>query len=164
MILNLKEVFLQEGSKKAFEYSFSMSDIDISGVYPFVSPIMVKGEASNRAGLVDVNFDVSFTYNRPCDRCFKDVSRELNYQFNHRLVVSLQGDDNDDYIEVPDYTLDVDNCVQTDIILTLPVKFLCKEDCKGICPKCGKDLNDGECGCQTEEIDPRLEVLKELLK
>lgn len=100
MILNLKEVFLQEGSKKAFEYSFSMSDIDISGVYPFVSPIMVKGEALNRAGLVDVNFDVSFTYNRPCDRCFKDVSRELNYQFNHRLVVSLQGDDNDDYIEV----------------------------------------------------------------
>ena len=87
MILNLKEVFLQEGSKKAFEYSFSMSDIDISGVYPFVSPIMVKGEALNRAGLVDVNFDVSFTYNRPCDRCFKDVSRELNYQFNHRLVV-----------------------------------------------------------------------------
>ena len=75
MILNLKEVFLQEGSKKAFEYSFSMSDIDISGVYPFVSPIMVKGEALNRAGLVDVNFDVSFTYNRPCDRCFKDVSR-----------------------------------------------------------------------------------------
>lgn len=79
-------------------------------------------------------------------------------------MVSLQGDDNDDYIEVPDYTLDVDNCVQTDIILNLPVKFLCKEDCKGICPKCGKDLNDGECGCQTEEIDPRLEVLKELLK
>ena len=164
MILNLKEVFLQEGSKKAFEYSFSMSDIDISGVYPFVSPIMVKGEALNRAGLVDVNFDVSFTYNRPCDRCFKDVSRELNYQFNHRLVDSLQGDDNDDYIEVPDYTLDVDNCVQTDIILNLPVKFLCKADCKGICPKCGKDLNDGECDCQAEEIDPRLEVLKELLK
>lgn len=73
MILNLKEVFLQEGSKKAFEYSFSMSDIDISGVYPFVSPIMVKGEALNRAGLVDVNFDVSL----PTTVLVTDVLRML---------------------------------------------------------------------------------------
>lgn len=164
MILNLKDVFLKENSKQEFQHTFSMSDIDISGVYPFVSPVMVKGEAQNTAGLVDIVFDVSLTYSRPCDRCYKDVARELNYQFNHRLVVSLAGDDNDDYIETPDYTLDVDQLIRSDIILNLPIKFLCKEDCKGICPKCGKDLNTGDCNCSNEEIDPRLEVLKSLLK
>ncbi|MCH5202840.1 MAG: DUF177 domain-containing protein [Oscillospiraceae bacterium] len=164
MILELKNVFLNEGSKKNFEYSFSMSDIDINGDYPFVSPVMVKGEAQNRAGLVDISFDVSFTYKRPCDRCFVDATRSLNYRFAHRLVSSLAGGENDDYIEVPDYTLDIDELVASDIILDLPVKFLCKDDCKGICYKCGKNLNHGECDCSYEEIDPRLEALKELLK
>ncbi len=164
MILELKDVFLNEGSKKNFEYSFSMSDIDINGDYPFVSPVMVKGEAHNRAGLVDIIFDVTFTYNRPCDRCCSDVSRSLNYQFIHRLAVSLEGGENDDYIEVPDYTLDIDRLVMSDIILNLPIKFLCREDCKGVCPKCGKNLNDGDCSCSNDEIDPRLEALKELLQ
>ena len=163
MILNLKSVFLEENSKKDFECSLSMSDIDIGGVFPFVSPVMVKGEAVNKAGLVDIYFDVTFTYCGPCDRCYKEVSRVLNYQFSHRLVVSLEGDDNDDYIETPDFTLDVDELIRSDIILNLPVKYLCNEDCRGICPKCGKDLNEGPCDCQPE-ADPRLAVLKQLLK
>jgi uncharacterized protein len=164
MILDLKSVFLEEGSKKTIEYSFSMDNTEVGGVYPFVSPIMVKGEAQNRAGLVDIVFDVSFTYKRPCDRCNKEVERSLNYQFDHRLAVSLEGDENDDYIEVPDHTLNIDELVSTDVILNLPVKFLCKEDCKGICFKCGKNLNEGDCNCSEKEIDPRLEALKELLK
>lgn len=164
MFLNLKDVFLTEGSKKEFELSFSMSDVDISGVFPFDSPVMVKGVALNKAGLIDIDFDITFTYSRPCDRCFEDTSRQLNYQFSHRLIDSLSGSDNDDYIEIPDYTLDVDELVQSDIILNLPVKFLCREDCKGICPKCGKNLNTGDCDCKAKDIDPRLEALKELLK
>lgn len=164
MILELKDVFLTEGFVMNIDYSFSMSDIEISGVYPFASPVMVKGRAQNRAGLVDIAFDVSFTYKRPCDRCDKETDRILNYQFDHRLAVSLEGDENDDYIEVPDHTLDVDELVSTDIILNLPVKFLCKDTCKGICYKCGQNLNEGDCNCSDIEIDPRLEALKELLK
>ncbi len=163
MTLDLREVFLQEGSVKNFEYSFSMSDIEIGGVYPFASPIMVKGEASNSAGLVDIVFDVNFVYRRPCDRCMDDVERSLNYRLVHRLAVSLQGDENDDYIEVPDYTLDADELITADIILDLPAKYLCREDCRGLCPVCGANLNESECGCYGEETDPRLAALKNLL-
>ncbi|MGB9809870.1 MAG: YceD family protein, partial [Caldanaerobacter sp.] len=50
------------------------------------------------------------------------------------------------------------------VILSLPMKFLCKEDCKGLCPICGTNLNYGSCSCKREDIDPRLEVLSKLLQ
>ena len=59
--------------------------------------------------------------------------------------------------------MDLDELIRTDILLELPTKFLCKEDCKGLCPTCGKNLNEGACNCQTHQIDPRLEVLKQLI-
>lgn len=69
----------------------------------------------------------------------------------------------EDYIETPDYKLELDEVVKTDIILELPAKFLCSEDCKGLCMKCGKNLNEGDCGCDKGSVDPRLEILKQLI-
>ena len=58
-------------------------------------------------------------------------------------------EDSGEYIQVDDYKLDLDELIRTDILLELPTKFLCKEDCKGLCPTCGKNLNEGACDCQT---------------
>ena len=82
----------------------------------------------------------------------------------HVLVTSLNQEDNDEFILVEDMHLDVSELAESDIILALPSKFLCKQDCRGLCPRCGKDLNDGDCDCDTREIDPRLESLKQLLE
>jgi uncharacterized protein len=56
----------------------------------------------------------------------------------------------------------LDEIVTEDVFLNLPAKFLCSDDCKGMCFKCGKDLNSGSCSCE-KDIDPRLEALKQLL-
>ena len=77
--------------------------------------------------------------------------------------MSLNEEDNDSYIEVQDYQLDLDELIRADILLELPTKFLCSPDCKGLCPKCGRNLNEGPCGCNTHQMDPRLEVLKKLI-
>ena len=77
--------------------------------------------------------------------------------------MELSEESGDDYIEAPDYKLDTDALLRDDILLELPSKFLCKESCKGLCPKCGKNLNEGPCNCNTNETDPRLAVLKQLL-
>lgn len=69
----------------------------------------------------------------------------------------------EDYLVLPDGALDLDEVCEGDIFLELPSKFLCRPDCKGLCPVCGKDLNEGQCQCDTKRIDPRLEVLKKLL-
>ena len=81
------------------------------------------------------------------------------------LVRELSDEENDDgeFVVVPDETLDVDQLVTEDILLDLPSKFLCSPNCRGLCPRCGKDLNEGDCGCEREDVDPRLAVLKELL-
>ncbi|MGN1051686.1 MAG: YceD family protein [Acutalibacteraceae bacterium] len=163
MQVNLKDVFLTEGSKKELAYSFSMNDISLDGFYPFREPVMVKALFENHASLVEAVFDASFKYFRPCDRCCEDVEKTFNFSFTHRLVVSLEGDGNDEYIETPDFTLDIDELVISDIILSLPSRFLCSDDCKGICPNCGKNLNLGDCDCNNKYVDPRLEKLKELL-
>ena len=59
--------------------------------------------------------------------------------------------------------LEVDELVYTEVILNLPSKHLCKADCKGLCFKCGKNLNEGDCGCKSDEPDPRFAKLRELL-
>ncbi|MEE1076637.1 MAG: DUF177 domain-containing protein [Acutalibacteraceae bacterium] len=164
MILDLKSIFVNEGSSLHRNHSLSMADIKTDGYSPFVSPVEVDIQAENRAGLVKLSLATSFNYQKPCDRCGADVTKCISYQFEHYLVTSLSGDQNDDYIETPDHTIDVDELVVTDILLELPSKHLCSDDCKGLCPKCGANLNEVDCGCDTSITDPRLEVLKQLLE
>ncbi|MCL6560327.1 MAG: DUF177 domain-containing protein, partial [Firmicutes bacterium] len=60
--------------------------------------------------------------------------------------------------------LDVTPEVLKSIILALPMKAVCREECPGLCPGCGRNLNEGRCGCVNEDIDPRLSVLKDFFK
>ncbi len=164
MLLSLKDIFVNDGMKTHESYSISMADIDIDGIYPFTSSVSIDATVENRTGLVTLDIDVEYDYLRPCDRCYTDVKKHMSCSFSHRLTESLQGDYNDEYIEITDYKLDLDELVISDILLSLPSKYLCKGDCQGLCQKCGHNLNLGDCSCQKHEIDPRLEALKELLE
>ncbi len=163
MLLQLKDVFLSEGTRQRFDYSLPMSDFEYNGDYPFKSPVEISAEASNRAGLVELKIKAVFDYTTRCDRCFEDLTKHMEQIFVHGLATSLIDDENDDYIETPDYTLELDEVVISDILLNLPSKMLCREDCRGLCPKCGKNLNNGDCGCDTQQVDSRLEILKQLI-
>ena len=163
MILGLKDVFLSEGTSKSLSYTLDLSSVELYSERPFVSPVRVEARAYNSAGLVELELSLSYEYSAPCDRCGTKVVRVFNREFSHHLAVSLNSDENDDYIETPDFTLELDDLVRADIILDLPSKFLCCDDCKGLCSICGKNLNKGGCSCNKTRIDPRLEVLKQLL-
>ena len=163
MLLQLKKVFLNDGSRLEFDYSLPMQDCDINGDYPFKSPVRVTAVAVNRAGLVELNVNAVFDYTTRCDRCFDNIVKHMELSFTHGLAVELIDDENDDYIETPDYVLELDEVVVADILLNLPSKFLCRDDCKGLCPDCGANLNDGDCGCKAAQVDPRLEALKQLI-
>lgn len=163
MLLELKNVFLNEGEKLSCNYELSMQDICLDGIYPFKTPVKVYSCAENKTGLVDLTIRTDFEYSRPCDRCYKQLKRKMSYTFSHRLAVSLMGDGDDDYIETPDYKLELDPLVISDILLELPGKYLCSENCKGLCQQCGKNLNEGDCGCNKNQVDPRLEILKQLI-
>ncbi len=163
MLFELKSVFMNEGEVKQTQYELDMAEIDVDGVFPFKTPICVSAAAENRASLVTVYLDLSFDYTRSCDRCGEDFTRQMKMRFAHRLVQTLADDGNDDYIETPDFTLELDEIVVSDILLSLPSKNLCRDDCKGLCQICGKNLNCGDCSCDKRQIDSRLEVLKQFM-
>ena len=163
MLLELKKVFLTEDENLNAEYELDLHELDFNGTRPLKTPVRVSANAVNRAGVVNLAVTAKFGYTAPCDRCGEETITPFCYGFNHTLVQSLAGENEGDYIETPDFTLDLDELVTTDILLELPLKHLCREDCKGLCPKCGKNLNSGSCGCDLKEIDPRFEALKDLL-
>lgn len=163
MILNLKDVFLNDGEKIKASFMVELTPISLDGIYPFDSDASVDATAENKLGFVSLTLDTSFVYSRPCDRCGKAMKKEQKFSFNHRLVAGLSDSEDDDYIEVPDFELELDDLVVSDILLDLPGKYLCSEDCKGLCPDCGCNLNDTECSCRKGNVDPRLEILKQLI-
>lgn len=163
MLLDLKELFVSDGASKDVSYTLSLSDVEIAGEHPFNSPVEIHAHAENKAGMVTLELDTAFDYLTACDRCLVPIERRFEYRFNHKIIQNLEEDFNDDYIEAPDFTVDIDELISSDILLELPTKFLCRGDCQGLCQKCGHNLNLGDCGCDKMEIDPRLEALKELL-
>lgn len=162
MILELQNLFQNTGEQLPFDTDFDFTQVEWGGGYPFVSSVHVEGLFRNEAGVVSVDMRVTFHFFAPCDRCMTDVDREYDFRFQHLLADHLNDEDNDDFLLVEDMRLDLEDFVREDIFLSLPTKFLCKEDCKGLCPQCGKNLNGGSCSC-TKPIDPRLEVLRQLL-
>ncbi|MDP4120237.1 MAG: DUF177 domain-containing protein [Bacillota bacterium] len=163
MVLELKKVFLCDGEKQNINCSVNLNDFDLNGEYPFVSPVSVSGCVQNRSGIVQLTMNVVFEFKSNCDRCQKEIRKEYHEAFSHYLSEALSDNHSEEYIEAPDFQLDLDELVKSDILLNLPHKFLCKDDCKGLCMNCGKDLNEGSCDCNRQNIDPRLEKLQQLI-
>ncbi len=162
MILDLEPIFNNEGLVKEINYELDLSGEELNAVKPFTTPVRVSGTVSNSTGIVELKAKAEAVLELDCDRCAKPIKVPVTTDINHTLVTSLNDETNDELVLVNELRFELDELVTEDVFLELPVKFLCREDCKGICPKCGKDLNDGECSCE-KEIDPRLAVLKQLM-
>ncbi len=163
MILDLKRIFATENSVLDIEHSLDMSDVDFYGNYPLKTPIKVTGSVSNKASVVSLKLTIEYVFAADCDRCGVFAQHNHTVYVDKLLATAIERQESDTIITVPDMKFDVDEFVYSEVILDLPSKHLCKEDCKGICFKCGKNLNEGECGCDTREVDPRLAKLMELL-
>ena len=164
MIIDLKSIFVNENSSLPLDYSLDMSDFEHSGLFPLKKPVSIKAAISNKASLVRFLAQIVFEFSAPCDRCGKPTASVVKIEVDKILATSIEGDDSDTILLVSDMKLDVDDFIYTETVVNLPMKHLCREDCKGVCPKCGKDLNDGKCDCPEKEIDPRLSVLAQLLE
>ena len=163
MILDLKRIFATDNSVLEIDHTLDMSEVDFFGNYPLKTPVIIKGSVSNRASVVSLNLNIEYTFAAPCDRCGVFAQHNHTVIVDKLLATAIERQESDTIITVPDMKLDVDEFVYSEVILDLPSKHLCNEDCKGICFKCGKNLNEGECGCSTKEVDPRLAKLMELL-
>src|ERR1043166_9070295 len=132
------------------------------------TPSVARQAAGNE---VFVNGHVEARAQVECDRCLKPVEIPVNTDFELEYISGSEYESSaaaelteaEMSVSVfDDEAIDVDEIVKEQILLAVPTRMLCREDCKGICPQCGIDRNTGECNCVTEEVDPRWAALKNL--
>lgn len=144
MKINLKQLFSIVGETKDISCEIPQDVLSAVNGFSFASPVRIEGRIYNRAGVVYLEYSADFTLDVTCDRCLKRLERDYHYDFDHIVVPSLSGD-NDDYIVAEGESIEMNEIAVTDILLQLPGKMLCKEDCKGLCMVCGCDLNEETC-------------------
>ncbi len=160
MRINIQQLRNGSQNRIEFETTIDISDIESTAA----APISVSGEIVNRAEMLILSMTVSGERNLVCDRCALEFSRVTTVPFEACVVENLDnGDEEDGFIICEGDELEIDELAVSVFILGFETKNLCKEDCKGLCSKCGANLNEQACSCKDESIDPRLEVLKQLL-
>lgn len=163
MKIDLTELFNGSVDKKDIDYRLDLSNLTYSTYKPIKNDVVVKGSVFSKADVVYLDVDISFDFFGFCDRCAEDVKKNFDFKVKRIVVEKLENEnDDDDYIVVKNRELDLDELVSEEVSLSLPSKILCKEDCKGLCPKCGANLNVKKCDCKSD-VDPRMEALLQLL-
>ena len=163
MLLNVKPILHTPGKRLDFQFELDLSDMEFSGRYPISRPVAVSGEVRNTAGILELTLNARSTLDAVCDRCGKAFVQEKDVLFACMLAEELQNEENDEIVLLEDGMVDVGDLARTAFILDMDTKTLCSEDCKGLCPRCGADLNLGPCSCK-KETAPRLAVLAKLLE
>lgn len=138
--------------------------LDINGRrIKFVEPIKFNGEIYKVGRDKLIHVDIQYKYEEACGRCLEPFLKEGNTILTGKLVEEMDEvtEDEEESIYYVDEELDLDDNILSMVILSLPMKPLCDENCKGLCPKCGSNHNQSKCDCIVEDIDPRFAKLKD---
>ena len=166
MLLRLTKLIDSPGQSVSFQTSLDLSGLEFGGVELAAEPVEASGQVKNTAGVLLLTAELSTTLHCVCDRCAKPFCQPFRLPVNAVLTASEEEDgESDDQwtFSLTDDCADLDEILTTAFVFGVPAKLLCSEDCKGLCPVCGADLNEGPCGCQ-KPVDPRLAALAQWRK
>jgi uncharacterized protein len=161
--MKIKISSLKDG---AYEYRFEDDVKKLELKQPFVGKYFTKVNLSKYLHQIIIEVATTVDAELECDRCVKMYSTQIESRYK-MVYLHDQPEGDDDSVDVTYISKDTDKIdiiedVRDYILLAVPLKKLCKEDCKGLCPQCGKNLNDGQCSCKPEEVDTRWKPLLEL--
>ena len=164
MRLGLSQIIDRPGESISYSAVVDLSDLQYGTSYPVTEPVLASGTVRNTAGVLVMKGLITTCIHGTCDRCAADFDREMEIPIDAVLVTELANEENEDEWVFPleGDSADLEDIVRTTFVLNMDSKLLCSDDCKGLCCRCGKNLNDGPCDCR-KEIDPRLAALKQLL-
>lgn len=170
MVLDITSLI--NGKVSRLDFDYTIIDSDDNPVLPpddvvFTAPVRVKGYITDNAGYMTLNTVAEIDYSSHCARCLNDISGTFTLDFKRVVAIkgTLQNEDDDSYVVVKNGLLDIDRELIEDLLLEFPSKLLCKDDCLGLCVKCGKNLNVDSCEChKKKDIDPRLAILQSLFE
>ena len=165
MLLGLSKIIDCPGASVPFSVSVDLSDLLYGETYPVSELVLAEGVVRNTAGVLVMTGSLHTTIHGVCDRCASDFDKYVEFPLDVVLVTELSNEENEDEWVFPleGDSADLEEIVRTVFVLNFDSKLLCEEDCKGLCCRCGKNLNNGPCSCQ-KELDPRFAALKQLLE
>ena len=161
--MDVRPILYTPGKQLDFRRELDLSDLEFSGQYPVTRPVEVEGTVRNRADVLELELTARTTLDTRCDRCGRPLALDREVEYRCVLAQEREEEDSDEIVLLEDGQADVEDLARTAFILALDTKILCKEDCKGLCPRCGADLNLGPCSCG-KETDPRWAALTSLLE
>jgi uncharacterized protein len=158
--------------EKAIDETLSVDAVDLElDNARIVSPVRIEGKSIKASGVVAITGELTGSVEIACDRCLEPVEQPIDIEFDLEFVQNQQlGDDANLELHLDDMKRDkiegseinLVDIAREQILLDLPQQFFCKEDCRGLCEKCGTNLNLKDCDCEDDEIDPRWAALKNL--
>lgn len=162
MWIDVRPILHTPGRQLDFQFELDLSGLEFDGRKPVSRPVAVEGEVRNTADLLTLAMTARTTLDAVCDRCGKAFLQDKEIEYRCMLAEELQNEESDEIVLLEDGKVDAGDLARTAFVLGMDSKTLCSEDCKGLCPRCGADLNFGPCSCK-KEPDPRLAALAKLL-
>jgi uncharacterized protein len=156
---------------KPFEQTYAPADLALEDEFAaLAADVRAWGRASRKSDEVRVSGSLQTAVELRCDRCLGPVPVSVNVDFAANFVRA--GDPtaearelHEEDLEVSVFdgdSIDLDEIVREQILLALPARQLCRDDCKGLCPTCGKNLNNESCDCAHDDTDPRWAALADI--
>lgn len=166
MKVDVSSILKVTGASVKLDSELDMKNAEFLGeTYRFNEPLRIKGEIYNNGQSLTLSARVQGKMLTECARCLKEIEVDVDFEIHELLSREEDGASPDDDIILFDgHEIELDDIAADVFLMSISGKYLCSEDCKGLCPVCGCDLNEGECDCNNEYIDPRWQALADIFK
>lgn len=162
MYVDISELAREPYGEEPFHFEVDAAELSLdSEDYEIRGTVVVDGKVSVSGGRFRVEGTISCVKSFLCDRCLKPSEEEQQHPFSEEYAADATEENG--FNKLTGESIDLVPLVRDTVIAAQPIAKLCKPDCKGLCPVCGQDLNEGTCDCDTFVPDPRLAALKSLL-
>lgn len=169
--VSLAEVMNQSGIEHEYRVETDLNSVTVDGTAYRISEkkpvhLLIKSPGERKITF-RTDFDIELEV--PCDRCLEpvkvriDADESFDIQFDESGN-QITGEDIDEYGFINGYDLDIDRLVIEEVMIGFPMKVLCDEECRGLCPICGANLNKHECGCDRQVLDPRMSIIRDIFR
>lgn len=166
MKINVSQLKKNPGSTQAFSFATSAGELGLDQQEVWSEHLTVDGSITNKGLIYEVSGEIRATLHQCCSRCLEDTVTSLTIAFSEEYKEAVPEAGNGLSQEINYFNgdeIDIAELVRENLLLAEPIKLVCSENCRGLCPECGVNLNTNTCGCNPVKVDPRLAVLEKLL-
>lgn len=161
MKIDLKNLISARLDRIPFEGTVDLRAEWLNGWQPFQEDVRYQGEITSHLDVLRLTGVIETMLHVPCARCLRPLQIPLSAQVD--VLLAPDGEEEDGVFPISGDAVDPEEVFVPELLLSVGMVYLCKEDCKGLCPHCGADRNVTRCDCDAQQVDERLAVLASLL-